>query len=141
MSPSEWVGSYVVFPTATARHQAWSLCSNKAKELWKLRSHAFKLAYWPDGLSESQTDMDWDWISGYEKLRIGELRIDEPINGKDNIRIIFFKANTILDGEPFPRIWLLSVFAKKRQDFGHGQLAAFKGMRTVIVDREYEGTA
>jgi hypothetical protein len=133
----KYVGNYRVVPTASACSDAWSLCGDRKREYWKLREHAFKLVYWPDGESEVQADLDWDWIKGYERLRIGELRIDEPINGKENIRVIFFKANQKIDGEPLCRIWLLSVFAKKRQDFGTGQLAAFKGMRTIIVERYY----
>lgn len=139
MKPTDYVGSFVVYPIATARTQAWELCDDKAKELWKLRKHAFNLAYFPDG-GVSGADLDWDWITGFERLRIGELRIDEKINGRENIRIIFFKANLKLGHEPFPRIWLLSVFPKKRQDFGKGQLAAFRGMRTIIVERYYDGS-
>lgn len=139
---TEYVGSYIVVPTAAAaRAQAWRLCDNKARELWKLRRQAFKLAYWPDGDLPAATDLDWDWIKGLEKLRIGELRIDEPINAHENVRVIFFKANRTLDGEALCRIWLLAVFAKKRQDFGKGQLQAFKGSRTILVQREYGGVA
>jgi hypothetical protein len=140
MAPETLVGSYIVFPTFGARDQAWNLCDNKARELWKLRKHAFKLVWWPQADTEPETDIDWCWIKGFERLRIGELRIDEPINGKNNVRVVFFKANEILASEPTPRIWLLSVFPKKRQDFGKGQLAAFRGMRTIIVDRYYDGS-
>lgn len=134
----ELVGNYLVIPTASACAEAWSLCGHRAREYWKLRQHAFKLVYWPDGAAEAQTDLDWDWIKGFERLRIGEQRIDEPIAAKENIRVIFFKANRKLGDEPLCRIWLLSVFAKKRQDFGAGQLAAFKGMRTIIIERFYD---
>jgi hypothetical protein len=140
MTPQTLVGSYLVFPTFTARREAWELCDDKAREWWKLRNHAFKLVYWPDGDSEPETDLDWDWIRGLDGLRIGELRIDEPINEKRNIRVIFFKANELLHGESLQRIWLLSVFPKKRQDFGKGQLAAWRGMRTIILDRYYNGS-
>lgn len=136
----DYIGNYIVFPTASACSDAWSLCGG-AREYWKLRQHAFKLVYWPGGGSVVEADLDWDWIKGYERLKIGELRIDEPINSKENVHVIFFKANLKIDGEPLSRIWLLSAFAKKRQDFGAGQLAAFRGMRTIIVERSYGGSA
>lgn len=132
----EYVGNYIVYPTASACSDAWAL-SGGAREYWKLRQHAFKLVYWPDGGREAEADIDWDWIKGFERLRIGELRIDEPINGRGNVRVIFFKANQRIENEPLCRIWLLAAFAKKRQDFGAGQLAAFRGMRTIIVERHY----
>lgn len=100
----EYTGNYIVFPTASACADAWSLSGNKAREYWKLRQQAFKLAYWPEGSSGPEADLDWDWIKGYERLRIGELRIDEPINSKENIRIIFFKANLKIADEPLCRI-------------------------------------
>jgi len=139
MTPQAVVGGHIVFPTSNAREKAWSLCDGKARDMWKLRKHAFNLVYWPEGDAEQETDVDWEWIEGLQKFRIGELRIDERINAKSNIRIIFWKANQRLIGEPVPRIWLLDVFPKKRQDFGNGRLAAWRGMRVIIVDRYYCG--
>ena len=140
MTPATVVGRHIVFPTWTARESAWELCDYKARPWWKLRKHAYKLAYWPDADAEPETDLDWGWIKGFERLRIGEMRIDETINGRRNIRVIFFKCNVVCGSEPLPRIWLLDVFPKKRQDFGKGQLAAWKGARTIIIDRHYGGS-
>jgi len=130
---SELFGRYYVKPTATACVRAWDLCNHSAKDYFKIREHALKLAFWPD-----QADLDWDWIKSLESKRVGELRIDECIAGHNNIRIIFFKANKVLPGDPpMLRIWTLSVFQKKRQDFTGGQIAGFRAMRDIIVERYY----
>ena len=130
---AELYGNYYIKPTASALVRAWKLCNGNAKDFYRLRSHALKLAYWPD-----QVDLDWDWIKSLEAKRVGELRIGERIAGHDNIRIIFFKANKVLLGDPsMPRIWTLHVFQKKRNDFSGGQIAAFRAMRDIIVERHY----
>jgi hypothetical protein len=136
---SKLVGNYFVKPTATACVRAWHLCGNHMREYQKLRRHAFKLAYWPDGSTgdAGSADLDWDWIKGLEKLRIGELRIDEKINGHDNVRVIFFKANKVMDGDKLLRIWLLTAYQKKRQGFTTPELSSFKARRRIIVSREY----
>ena len=79
---AELVGKYFVKPTGPAVVNAWKLCKYRAGEYWKLRRHAFNLAYWPEG-----ADLDWEWIRGFENLKIGELRIDEPINDIENIQL------------------------------------------------------
>ena len=78
------------------------------REYQLLRRHALKLAHWPTGSDdgEASADLDWDWIKSLERKRVGELRIDEPINRHENVRVIFFKANVRLPGEPMNRIWL-----------------------------------
>ena len=125
-------GSYYVKPTAGAEVRAWKLCNKRMREYQKLRAHALKLAYWPD-----DADLDWDWIKSLEAKRVGELRIDELIAGQDNVRVIFFKANKILPGEPMPRIWTLTAFQKKRDDFSGKEIAAFRAMRDIVVARWY----
>ena len=132
-------GDYFVFPTMTALSRAGKLTNNKAKEFYKLRKLTLKLMWWPSSNSEGKSDIDWDWIKTLENRRIGELRIDEEINSQDNIRVIFFKANQPLPGEPMSRIWLLDVFAKKRQDFSTTQVSAWKAHRELILQRSYEG--
>jgi len=130
---SQLFGNYYVTPTATACMRAWKLCNNSAREYHKIRNHALKLAFWPDKI-----DLDWDWIKSLEAKHVGELRIDEHIAGHNNIRIIFFKANTRLPYDPpLQRIWTLTTFQKKRNDFTTGQIAAFQAMRDVVVERYY----
>ena len=88
-------GSYYVKPTATALTQAWTLCQKSAREYNILRRHTLKLAFWPDG-----SDSNWDWIKTLEPQKIGELRIDDEVAGHNNVRIIFFKSNIALSGDP-----------------------------------------
>jgi len=143
MSPSGLIGSYHVFPTATAITRAWKLCGGKMREYQLLRRYGLKLANWPTGQDDrnSGADIDWDWIKSLERKRIGELRIDEPINGHDNVRVIFFKANLVIPDDSLPRIWLLTVFQKKTQRFSNAELRAFSGMREIIVQRYYGGSS
>lgn len=132
-------GNYFVVPTMTAIGRAVKLTNGKAKGLYKLRKLTLKLMWWPHGDGECIGDIDWDWIKTLDNRRIGELRIDEVINGHENLRVIFFKANQPLPGEPMSRIWLLDVFPKKRQDFSTIQLGVWKAHRELILQRNYEG--
>jgi len=129
---SELFGNYYVKPTAAACVRAWKVCNRSARDYFLIRSHALKLAFWPD-----EADLDWDWIKSLEAKRVGELRIDEVIAQQNNLRIIFFKANKLLPGDPMLRIWTLTVFQKKRQDFSGKEIAAFRVMRDLVVSRYY----
>lgn len=132
MSPI--VGNYYIVPTAGACVRGWKVAQQSVRDYQRIRTHALKLAFWPD-----HADLDWDWIKSLESKRIGELRIDEIIAGNDNLRVIFFKANKRLPGESLLRIWTLTVFQKKRNDFSSKELAAFRTMRDIVVARHYEG--
>ena len=129
--------------TATAISRAKDLFP-KARDNQILRRHVMKLAYWPTGLHDGDvdgSDLDWDWITTLEKKRIGELRIDETIGGFNNLRVIFFKANTCLANKTMNRIWILTVFQKKSQGVRQGQIKSFDGARTIIVERHNGGTS
>ena len=134
-------GSYYVTPTATAVRRAWGLCRGSMSDYQRIRRHGLKLAHWPSGAEDpaAHMDLDWDWVRTLEDIRVGELRIDEEIAGHRNLRIIFFKANVVLPSDPMPRIWPLTVFPKKRQDFSQGQIRAWKGRRNLVVVRTYGG--
>jgi hypothetical protein len=106
------------------------------RDYQKIRAHGLKLAFWPD-----EADLDWDWVVSLKEKRVAELRIDEVIAGCNNLRIIFFKANKKLPGEPMPRIWTLTVFQKKGMDFSGKEIAAFRTMRDIIVARDYANIA
>lgn len=136
------LGSYYVYPTATAITRAWKMCAGKMREYQILRRHGLKLAYWPSGSDQGAAgaDIDWDWIKSLERKRVGELRIDEQINSHENVRIIFFKANEMIAGDPLRRIWLLTTFPKKRQDFTDKKIRTFRAMRDLIVQRHYGGS-
>lgn len=137
-------GDYFVVPTATAIVRAWELAGDHVRHYQVLRRHALKLAYWPAS-APSAIDLDWDWVKGLD--RVGELRIDEPIAGHRNVRVIFFKANLVLANDPIgpagermQRIWLLTVFAKKTQGFSARELKAWNAMKELIRFRHYGRT-
>lgn len=127
-------GSFYVTPTATALRNGWKLCKGSAREYQKLRRHALKLRHFP-------SCGDWDWIQSLRGMHVGELRIDEVIAGKSNIRVIFFKAQDVLDGEELVRIWTLTAFAKKTQGLTEREISAFRAMRNIIQLRHYNGGA
>lgn len=133
---SAFRGTYYIVPAAAGCASAWKLVKGSVRDYQKIRAHALNLAFWP-----KDADLDWDWIKSLESKRVGELRIDEEIAGCDNLRIIFFKANKKLPGDSLLRIWTLSVFQKKRQDFSGKEIAAFRTMRDILVARRYEGIA
>jgi len=133
-------GDYWVTPTATALTRAWKLVRGSVRDYQVIRRHALKLAHWPGGNdrdARQSTDLDWDWVRGLENEHIGEVRIDEIVAGHDNLRLIFYKADSRLANDPIMRIWILTVFQKKRQGFTANQLRAWRAMRQVIVHREY----
>jgi|GEM_PF-1844452 len=140
-------GRYFVVPTPTALTRAWNLAQGQMRHFQCLRRHALKLAFWPAAESDlPDADLDWDWIEGEKRNRIGELRIDERIAGYENIRVIFFKANKPIDddpklptGETMLRIWLLTVFEKKSQGFSPGMIKAWRAARQIILARFYDG--
>lgn len=131
-------GSYYVKPTSMAMKRAWKLCQGRAGGVAIIRSHALKLRFWPDA-ERDEADLNWDWIEGLQSKRIGELRIDETIAGNNNLRVIFFKANKMIAGDPLLRIWLLTVFQKKGQGFSAGEIASFRAMHGLLIQREYGG--
>lgn len=143
---SQLFGDYYVVPTCSALSQALTLFKRSRRQYNLLRRQTVKLAFWPD-----KADIDWDWIRGLESSRIGELRISDTIGGFNNLRVIFFKANATIAGDPtktigdslekvtMQRIWILSVFQKKTQGFSNHLLKAWKGARTIIVKRNYGG--
>ncbi len=129
---SELFGNYYVKPTASACVRAWKICNYSVRDYQLLRSHAVKLAFWPD-----DADLDWDWIKTLESKRVGELRISETIAQHNNLRVIFFKANKLIPGDAMPRIWTLSVFQKKQQGFSGKEISGFRAMRDLVVARHY----
>lgn len=116
------------------------LCRH-TKACIEIRRHALKLRYWPNNYPEDDEgqliDLDWSWIKAMPGMRTGELRIDDEISGHRNLRIIFYVGDDEVK-EPLPMIWVLTVFAKKRNDFTDAQIAVFKGRRKLVRERFYE---
>ncbi len=77
-------------------------------------------------------DLDWEWVKGISSNDVGELRIDEVIAGRDNLRIIFYVGDMV-PGDAWPIIWILRAFQKKRDDFTTSDLAGFRLRRNNII--------
>ena len=134
-------GGYYVFPIGSALRRAIKLFDRKARPYFVLKRHVLKLRFFPSGIDERNdgdlADLNWDWIKGLGDINVGELRIDDEIGGHDNLRVIFYVADKTIDGEPLPRIWILTVIQKKEQRFSPGALKTFKAHRGIIFDRYY----
>lgn len=131
-------GRYYVTPTASAIRDAQDLFP-KFGQYQEARRHALKLAFWPggEGLGGTVEDLDWSWIDGMGSPRAAELRVHETIGGQNNLRIIFFAAETILPGDSLPRIWTLAVMQKKTERFSPFDLKTFRGRLKILLQRVY----
>lgn len=69
-------------------------------------------------------------------MNVGELRLEDPIGGNDNLRVIFFVGDRNVVA-PLPMIWILSVMQKKRQDFSAANIENFRSRRTLVLERFY----
>ncbi len=136
---SNLFGAYWVKPAGSAMIDANRLFP-KCKDYQLARRHALKLAFWPGGENEGEpvVDMDWEWIRARRTERIGEMRIHERIGGHRNLRIVFWVADKTLTDDPLPRIWTLSVLAKKRQDWTSPELKVFSARRKIVIARNYK---
>jgi len=130
-------GSYRVRVFRPAFDQARKLCKH-TKGMIELRRHALKLRYWPNDPGEDGqvVDLDWSWIKSLPGEKVGELRIDDKIDGNDNLRMIFFVGDESV-ASPLPIIWILSVLQKKRQDFTRNQIKVFHAQRQLVLERFY----
>ena len=110
----------------------------RTRDRAELRRHALKLRFWPGGAAEQTggqvLDLDWSWVKSLPGKRIGELRIHDTLGGCDNLRVIFFVPQVVIE---LPMIWILSVFQKKRDDFTVPQLKNFELRRMLILERFY----
>ena len=77
-------GNYFVVPTMSAITGARKLSDGKAKDFYRLRRQGLKLMWWPSKDGAIGSDIDWDWIKALKGKRVGELRVDEEINGNNN---------------------------------------------------------
>jgi hypothetical protein len=113
----------------------------RASDRAELRSHAIKLAYWPEKKPVAESgkllDLDWDWVKALKGLKVGELRIDDNIGGCDNLRIIFFVGDTKIR-KPLPIIWILHAMQKKRNDFTKNELEIFRMRRKLVMEWFYK---
>src|SRR5262245_1787553 len=110
-----------------------------AKHFWPkvgdrmdVRRHALKLRFWGERHEKDDQaagmDLSCERIKAMAGSGVYELRIDDEIGGRRNIRIIFlvppdaWKANW---DKPKPVIWVLDVLPKKRQDWTNKEIDRF----------------
>lgn len=112
----------------------------KTKDKLEARRHALKLRYWPNKNPADDSgvflDLDWTWIRSLPGLKVGELRVDDAIGGRENLRIIFFVGDSA-DRDLLPVIWILRVMQKKRDDFSSHDLSIFRARRVLVMERFY----
>lgn len=134
-------GFYFVKRTPASSHDVRNLFS-RVRDRMEVRRHALKLGYWPDNPPGENggavLDLDWEWVRGMpSNIRdVGELRIDGMIGGHRNLRIIFFRGDPKVRN-PLPMIWILQVFAKKRDDITKDQIISFKQRRKWVLNQFY----
>jgi hypothetical protein len=132
-------GNYRVRAISPALSEVYRLC-NRMSENIAIRRHALKLRYWPQRNPELPDgmllDLNWSWVKSLPGLNVGELRIDDVIAGKDNLRAIFFVGDPKVC-KPLPVIWILRVMQKSRQDFTKNDLRVFRARRTLVLERFY----
>lgn len=136
-------GHFYVVPTPSARLDARKLFP-RDRDYYELRYHALKLRWWPQASDASEgelvEDLNWEWVKGVDqrfKNKIGELRIDDVINGNDNLRIFFLVCRKTLAGDPLPRIWLLRTMQKKSQKLTSNDLKTLQARATIVLSRYY----
>jgi len=133
-------GNFRVRVIRPALHKAYKMFP-KCRDQMELRAHALKLRYWPNKEVTDDggflVDLDWSWIRSLAGKKIGELRIADNIGGHENLRIIFFEGDNKVCN-PLPMIWVIDVFAKKKDYFTANELKIFEARRTLVVERFYK---
>lgn len=138
MAGEHLTGNYWVRAIGPAFRDVFGLMRTK-RDVMEVRSQAIKLRYWPERQAQESgqlIDLEWCWVRALSGLRIGELRLDDAIGGRENLRIIFYVGDRIV-GAPLPTIWILRVMQKKRNDFSSYDLDVFKGRRILVLERFY----
>lgn len=118
----------------------------KTSDRFEIRRQALKLRFWDERHLHSQgrvLDLSYESIKGVRGERdVFEARIDEPIGGQENIRIVFWdppKSWEPCDVErrPLRIIWILEVFPKRRNEWTHNELTRFAASRLMLRRRCY----
>ncbi|MFT3882864.1 MAG: hypothetical protein QM703_24815 [Gemmatales bacterium] len=124
----------------TIRHH-WK----RTGERFELRRYCLKLRWWDERHLHHPGllfDHSYETIKSLSGLGIFELRIDDEIGGKGNLRIVFFDPPSSwkpISGEDKPMrvVWILEALPKKRNDWSVNDLTRFKAARLLIVKRFY----
>lgn len=132
-------GSYHVKPVASALREARDLVTS-VRDYFRLEAQAMCLVDYPnvDGVGP---------ISEIDKsLRIFRFDITGTISGHNNLRLVFWPAVALIDGDRandegvvLPRLWILRVYQKKKQGYGPIDVVNTKARRAAVIKRAYAG--
>ena len=132
---SALTGTFRVIALRAARTAVQRLLP-KASDCMELRSQVLKLRYWPEKNPTDDSgrllDLNWSWVKSLKGSQIGELRIDDAIGGRDNLRVIFVVLEKA-DADSMPVICILHVMQKKRMEFSAADLDVFRGRRQIAL--------
>jgi hypothetical protein len=136
--------------TLTGTHLVRTLRSalQSAKHFWprvgdrmEVRRHALKLRHWGSREAQGVMDLTYESIKAMAGSGVYELRIDDEIGGKRNIRVLFFEAPEAWKPNhvyPKPVLWVLETLPKKRQDWTANDIDRFWAKRTLVKERFYD---
>lgn len=90
-------------------------------------------------------DHTYETIKSLAQLGIYEMRLDDPIGGCNNIRVVFFDppkdwqplTPVNFEGRPLRTIWVLEVLQKKRDEWTENDISRFRASRLVLKLRFY----
>ena len=110
------------------------------KHRMELRRHTLKLRFWGERVGNEVLDLDYESIQSMPNSDVYELRISQQIGGQKNIRVIFYVPARKLVPQvdsPLPAVWVLEALPKKRNDWTTFDIARFKALRAVVLERFY----
>lgn len=124
----------------------------KAKRTWpavgdrmEVRRQTLKLRFWgerhPGSVTPGVLDLTYEAIKAMPGSGVYELRLDDEIGGKQNIRVIFFEPPGSWRCQyemPLPVLWVLEAMPKKRNEWTKFDLDRFRAARAVVRERFYE---
>lgn len=113
---------------------------------FEVRRQALKLRFWDERREHGPGllfDHSYESIKALSGLGVYELRLDDPIGGQSNIRVVFFDPPSSwvpLSSEwrPLRTLWVLEALPKKRNDWTTNDLTRFRGARLLIETRFYD---
>lgn len=121
-----------------------------ARSIWKvtgdrfeIRKQSLKLRFWDERHLHQPgllIDLSYESIKALSGSGIYEARIDDPIGGQENIRIVFFdppKEWVPLELKPMRIVWILEVIPKRRNEWTKFDLKRFKASRLMLAQRCY----
>jgi hypothetical protein len=123
----------------------------KTGDRFEVRRQALKLRFWDERhLHPRGTlfDHTYESIKALAGLGVYELRLDDEIGGKSNIRLVFFDPpqdwQPIDDWQPVDEednplrmVWVLEVLPKRRDDWTANDITRFRAARHLLAKRCY----